>query len=122
MESFVGGLGLMIVSGLTWLGYRHPSGYEQLLRPLQIALAAALLLTMAYDAGVAQGKFAVTPYIEKGLVGKAYGAADAIAPNMLLIFIGFALANAYLEFIRLLRHIVRDEEKDRIKAKGDPAD
>jgi hypothetical protein len=55
IETIAAGLIVATVSGLTFVAYKHPRGYQKLYLPLIGVLAGYWLLHMAYSFGVMNG-------------------------------------------------------------------
>jgi len=57
LESIVSGLFVAAISGLAFLGYKHPDGYKQISKPLKYACWAAFIAANIYAAGFSAGKY-----------------------------------------------------------------
>ncbi|WP_077444396.1 hypothetical protein [Rhodanobacter sp. C05] len=57
LESIVSGLIVAAISGLAFLGYKHPEGYKQISKPLKYVCWAVLIAANVYAMGFTAGKY-----------------------------------------------------------------
>lgn len=56
METFWGGLGVLVVSGMAWIAYQHPKAYDRIFYVLSGLCLAALLVLTGYLFGFNEGQ------------------------------------------------------------------
>lgn len=125
MENFVGAAALAVLTGLTWLAYKHPSGYSVISIPLLSVNAAAFGLGVAYNLGVQAGSHAVLMSVIRAGGGRLEGIDHAAVPatiDQALLFGGLPLLFAYLLFLRALPSLLGLRKEREIEDKGKPRD
>jgi hypothetical protein len=113
METFLGGLGIMLVGGMVTVALKYPEGYKRLYA--LIGLLSFLLSTgvTVYTFGLRRGAKAVYPFLDPAKLAEAKAVAVALEPPLWLvvgnaIFFFFALA---LIFLRPILGRPEDDKK-----------
>lgn len=128
METFLGGLALAAVSGLTYVAYRHPKGYHNLFPPVSILSVSAVLCLAAYNFGI------LSTVTDSLLVRSKAASSDSLASVSSLIIdldrsvavigrcmIVAAAVLAYLVFLYYLPAILGLEQQDSKPPSGSGA-
>jgi NhaP-type Na+/H+ or K+/H+ antiporter len=117
-QTIIGGLALAAVTGLTIIAYRHPDGYARMYTPIVVALVAAwaawFIGDMSYSSGYSEAILA-TIKLNPGAIIKTPTRETA----SFLAFLAPAVAYAYLGFLRLLPHLLREEKAAKGRSEHD---
>ncbi len=107
-------IGIAIASGLAVQSYRHPSEFRERLTPIVGALlAAAVILVLAYNAGVQKARSAMSDY-ENQLdfeIRAAVDVFDATEPACVPAWFLAVLAGTwvYMLFLQFLELVIHNE-------------
>jgi hypothetical protein len=102
VEQVLSGLLIAGISGLAFIAYRHPAGYQKLFLFLHYGAMGIFILFFMWNMGVLYGEITLTKFIPVEKYAEAKKAAEAIKiPYSWLIigYLGFALYNVLLRNI-----------------------
>lgn len=115
MESFLSGVALAFLSGLTWLAYRHPDGFPKIANSLMAVSTLAYLLIAAYSLGVSKGGYAVANLDDDLSPSAIRQAVESVEPNIGLAFVMFFGFMTYMIFLSSLPYILGMPKQDNVE-------
>ena len=71
MGTLIGIASLALISGLTFLAFKHPHIYRRVSFPLRAVLFSAWVAVAAWTFGVSDGIYSMRPYIKEGQFNEA---------------------------------------------------
>lgn len=118
MEPLIVGILLALLSGITWIAYKHPAGYRKIFVSIEliVILGASTMLTwnIALDFAYAN----LSQFVESGKHDEALAARDNLQVPQLLMWLVLGIC-AYLLFLLKLPEILDDNRKKTTKHPGD---
>jgi hypothetical protein len=112
--------GLPLLSGFTYLAYRHPDGFDLLYNALQVAITLAFLMALTWDFAISKTQIELSAFVLYDKSEEARDLVDKLKISSGLVFAIYILLCGYLLFLRLLPTLVGSSEKAR--RSGGPTD
>jgi hypothetical protein len=94
MDKLLSGLALALVSGITFLAYKHPKAYEKLHPVFMAGVFTTLVAAIALDIGGSMYFKAMIKFVQPDKIDEASMAAQELAVS-LWAYLGCALASIY---------------------------
>lgn len=107
----------MIVSGLTYLAYKHPVGYKKLSNVLMIILISFAALTMSFDTGIKSFYYDISVDIRmtnSELADRVKTRMEKITNPDMILTVSCLVAAGGLYLLQSLQHLT-NEKKDKPK-------
>ena len=117
-QTIIGGLAVAAITGLSVIAYRHPAAYARVYRQLVYMLFGAWAVWVIYGFGFTTGfsnAVLATMKLNSGTIIKTPSRGF---PSFWLSMVP-AIVYAYLVFLKLLPHLLRDEAHSPEKSKDD---
>ena len=102
METLVVSLAVAAISGVTFLAYKHPAGYQKLLEWFKIGAGIIMVAALAVSFGVSRAYFALFPFIDSSKRDEARAAIENIDPYSWRLVGGYVVLIVYLGFLVFL--------------------
>ena len=118
-QTIIGGLAVAAITGLSVVAYRHPAAYARAYLPLVGVVIGAWAIGLAYGIGFRSGFNGAVLATLKLNVGSVVETPNSAAPTFLQ-HMAPAIVYAYLSFLRLVPHLLRDETGKAQGPKSDP--
>jgi hypothetical protein len=113
MEGFLGGLALALITGLTWLAYKHPTGYRKIATALTAVACATLFAILIHDNAVRQVEQAIKPFIKPEEMSDGLKALRELQPDIPWVFLGFFMFSAFIIGLAALPLILGTPEQNK---------
>jgi amino acid transporter len=117
-QTIIGGLAVAAITGLSIIAYRHPAAYARIYRPLVCMLVGAWVVWFIYGIGFDSGFGNAVLTTMKLNSGSLIKTPSRDLPSFWLYMVP-AIVYAYLSFLKLLPHLLRDEAPNPEKTKDD---
>ena len=108
MDKLVPGLFVAAISGITFIAYKHPTGYQRLFWLLGIIFGIASVAGIIWDTSSAATAFALRPFIPPANRAAALAALDNPIERTWAIWSG--LTFLYLLFLLGLPRLLREQQ------------
>jgi len=110
IETLVTGLILAAVSGLTFVAYKHPSGFDKLANILHIAAVSILIGLTIWNIAIDKAHIQLMKLLQEGALDKAQLALDEISLPTGWIIATFLAFEFYILFLSYLPNLVKHDE------------
>lgn len=100
-EGVAGGISLALLTGLTTLAYKHPTGYARVHEMFWRVLFVVFAIYGVFIFGVKFGVSSMWPYIDAG----KFNEARAAGPSLWTFIYTFAIFVALMLYLGFLRHL-----------------
>jgi len=107
-QTIIGGLAVAAITGLSVIAYRHPAAYARIYRPLLGVLIGAWAVWFIYGVGFGSGFHEAMLATMKLNSGTLIKTPDRDSASFLFHMVPI-IVYAYLSFLRLLPHLLRDD-------------
>lgn len=100
METFVSGVGLAILSGLTWIAYRHADAYQKMYTPLWLGLIMVMVIGGVYNIGLITAHGSLMKFTTESWASTRKAIDEVLFPWWLMWTL--VAINIYLGFLAIL--------------------
>jgi hypothetical protein len=115
LESLIVGLLLALISGLTFLAYKHPRAFDQLREAIELVVSLIFTGLLAWSVAVQIAFSDVAKYIDSQNFPEAHAQIDRLAPPIFLTILVYLLILGYLKFLKFLPILIKHPDERREK-------
>jgi hypothetical protein len=115
MDKLVPGIVLAALSALTFVAYRHPDGYQRLMRPIRYVVPVLFTAALVWDISSMRTLSNLYSFIDASKLNEAKAAADNTQMLNWYILGAYFAGMLYLEFLSFLPEILSEEKPPKRK-------
>jgi hypothetical protein len=122
LDKIIPGLVLAMVSGISFIAYRHPKIYGLVSRHMYTLFIVASCSLSAWNLAITMTRIAMDPFVDPSKGTLALAAVRTLEIPFPWLFVGFIGIWLYLVLLDLLPLLLKYEEDQKPKTEGKPSE